>query len=577
MTITTSERLAFALTDRPGTYALLLGSGISSAAMVPTGWQITESLILRIAALRGDEAAAAVNPAAWYCEHFEQEPSYSTLVEDLGRTASERQTILDRYIEQNEQDREQSWKRQTPAHKAIAKLAKLGIIRIIITTNFDRLLENSLAEEQVPLAVISSPDDIDGMQPLSQSHGLCQVIKLHGDYKDSRILNIEAELKEYDERTDRLLDRILDEFGMVVCGWSADWDVALRKAIIRCSTRRFGWYWAQKGETSAAADQIIQYRDALRVHIEDADSFFTDLLSQVEALLEHSRPHSGSTTLAVALLKRYMPNPEDRIRLSGLVTERTQSAAEAIRKAGEIRVSQSQRQADASASACETLIAMAGTAGYWMEERHRKDWLDSLETLLLSAKGWRAEAGPMRAYGASLVFWSLCTAAIARERLDTIKFMFDSKIRTGWPGIPQIFCWDLYPPSWNRLGTAYQHTTDCLVKAAGHFTHEDSERYKLHIDEFDIIWHVANAHRTRMQGTEELEKLQTVYQENRLRVCAWENRPLQIIQECRDSVETLGRESPMVRSALFGATPEEVLANFDFVQQNNRHRLSWFR
>ena len=507
MTITASERLAFALTDRPGTYALLLGSGISSAAMIPTGWQITESLILQIAALRGDEAAAAVSPAAWYSEHFQQEPSYSTLVEELGSTASERQSILDRYIEANEQDQDQGWKQQTPAHKAIAKLAKLGIIRIIITTNFDRLLENALAEEQVPLAVISSPDDIDGMQPLSQSHGLCQVIKIHGDYKDSRILNTEAELKQYDERADRLLDRILDEFGIVVCGWSADWDIALRKAIRRCSTRRFGWYWAQRGETSAAADQIIQHRDAARVRIEDADSFFTNLLRQVEALLEHSRPHPDSTTLAVAMLKRFMPNPENRIRLSDLITETTQRAAEAIRKASEIPVSESDRQADAWACASETLIAMAGTAGYWMEERHQQDWLDSLETLLYAAKDWREEAGPMRAYGACLVFWSLCTGAVAHEQLVTVKFLFDSKVKTGWPGIPQIFCWELYPPSWNRMGTAYQHTTGCLVKAAEHFTYSDPARYKLHIDKLDIIWHVAHAHRTRLRGDRELDKL----------------------------------------------------------------------
>ena len=566
MSIDSSERLAFSLTGSPGTYALLLGSGISSAAMIPTGWRITEDLIKQIAKMRRAEEAASENPAAWYSNQFKKEPNYSALVEELGNTNSDRQSILDRYIEPDEQDLEQGWKLPTAAHKAVAKLAKLGVIRIIITTNFDRLLENALVEGQVPFAVISSPDDIDGMQPLSHSQGVCQVIKLHGDYKDSRILNTEEELKQYDERTDRLLDRIFDEFGIVVCGWSADWDIALRKAIRRCSTRRFGWYWTHRGETGEAADQIIQLRDAQRIPIEDAESFFTSLLDKVEALQEHNRPHPDSTALAVAMLKRFLPSPEDRIRLTDLITERTQTAAEAIRTASEIRASKRQEQADASASACETLIAMAAAAGYWMEERHRQDWLDSLETLLHAGTAWHEPKRMMPAYGASLVFWSLCTGAIARDRLDTVKFMFDSQVKTGWPRLPVIPAWYLYPPKWGLLGTVYQHTTDNLVKTAGHFTYEDQERYKLYIDKFDIFWHAANAYRKRQAGDQELEGLRQAYQKNRLRVSAWGNRPLQMIQEFKGSIETAGLESPLVKFGLFGATPADAWSSLDFVQ-----------
>ena len=150
MTIAASERLAFSITGSPGTYALLLGSGISSAAMIPTGWRITEDLIKRIARMRGAEEEASESPTAWYSNEFKQEPSYSALVAELGNTRSERQSILDGYIEPSEQDLEQGWKLPKSAHKAIAKMAKLGVIRVVITTNFDRLLENALVEEQVP-------------------------------------------------------------------------------------------------------------------------------------------------------------------------------------------------------------------------------------------------------------------------------------------------------------------------------------------------------------------------------------------------------------------------------------------
>jgi hypothetical protein len=53
------------------------------------------------------------------------------------------------------------------------------------------------------------------------------VLKLYGDYKDARILNTDAELSGYPVQYDSILDRILDEHGLIVCGWSGEWDLAL--------------------------------------------------------------------------------------------------------------------------------------------------------------------------------------------------------------------------------------------------------------------------------------------------------------------------------------------------------------
>ena len=43
--------LAFPLYSGPGTYALLLGSGVSRAAGVPTGWAVTLDLVRKLAAV----------------------------------------------------------------------------------------------------------------------------------------------------------------------------------------------------------------------------------------------------------------------------------------------------------------------------------------------------------------------------------------------------------------------------------------------------------------------------------------------------------------------------------------------
>ena len=47
--------LVFALHSNPGVYALLLGSGISRAAEIPTGWEVVLDLIRRLARLEDED------------------------------------------------------------------------------------------------------------------------------------------------------------------------------------------------------------------------------------------------------------------------------------------------------------------------------------------------------------------------------------------------------------------------------------------------------------------------------------------------------------------------------------------
>ena len=70
---------------------------------------------------------------------------------------------------------------------------------------------------------------------------------------DGRIKNTAAELQEYDPALGDLLDRIFADFGLIVCGWSADWDVGLRDAIDRSPNRRFSLYWAARGGANRAS------------------------------------------------------------------------------------------------------------------------------------------------------------------------------------------------------------------------------------------------------------------------------------------------------------------------------------
>ena len=61
--------LAFALQSQPGVYAVLLGSGVSRTAQIPTGWGITTELIHRLAAAEGATISAGVGFEAAQLAH----------------------------------------------------------------------------------------------------------------------------------------------------------------------------------------------------------------------------------------------------------------------------------------------------------------------------------------------------------------------------------------------------------------------------------------------------------------------------------------------------------------------------
>jgi hypothetical protein len=108
----------------------------------------------------------------------------------------------------------------TPAHAAIARLVRDGALKVLVTTNFDRLLERALEEAGVVPIVLATSDALEGAIPLA--HTQCTIVKVHGDYLDARIRNTPTELAHYDSRIDGLLDQIFDEYGLIVCGWSGE-------------------------------------------------------------------------------------------------------------------------------------------------------------------------------------------------------------------------------------------------------------------------------------------------------------------------------------------------------------------
>ncbi len=358
-----------------GVYALLIGSGVSRAARIPTGWEVTLDLIRKLAIAQGADCKG--DPASWYTTTFGSEPDYSDLLKQLGRSPEERNRLLKGYFEPTDDEREQGWKQPTQAHRAIAQLVSGGYVRVILTTNFDRLLERAIEDAGIIPTVISTTEAIAGSLPLI--HEKCCVIKLHGDYLDMRIKNTSAELSKYDRGLNQLLDRVFDEFGLIVCGWSGVWDTALRAAIDRCKSRRFTTYWASVSTPAKEAADLIQRRGGQAISISGADSFFQDLSDKTQALEASSAPHPLTTTAAVATLKKFIAEERYNVRLRDLVFDEAERVHDSIITINKGVMSRRVQNSDIPGiygeyrQAAATLIELFVHGCFW--SRPETDWL----------------------------------------------------------------------------------------------------------------------------------------------------------------------------------------------------------
>lgn len=387
-----SVTLATSMHAQQGVYALLLGSGVSTGAGVLTGWGVVKELVRRVAAAAGGEEAAAsaqADPEKWWVENGAGELGYSTLIETLAPTAPARQGLLAEFFEPTDEDREAGVKVPSRAHHAIAQLVKQGLVRVVVTTNFDRLTERALEAAGVSPQVIARPEAVNGMRPLA--HAKATVIKLHGDYQDLGTRNTPDELADYPQEWTTLLQQVFDEYGLVISGWSADWDTALVAALEGSPNHRYPLYWDSRSSRGETAQRILTNRSGRVIEASGADAMFEDLLGSVEALDRLSQPPL-TTAMAVERLKRYMPDPVRRIDLHDLIMDAAVETASRIaaqplhvdRLDGRVILDLWNGYLEAAAPITHLLVT-----GLWHDQdgTHTRLWVDTLQRLVDAGTG----------------------------------------------------------------------------------------------------------------------------------------------------------------------------------------------
>jgi hypothetical protein len=385
-----------------------------------TAWEIALDLVRRFAL--AEDYSKPADPLAWYAENHREDVDYSQILKALAPRLGDRQALLNPYFEPSDDERQQDLKAPTRAHRVLAKLVAAGAIRLIITTNFDRLIERALEDAGVAPFVVASADDAQSAPSLHSVR--CLVVKVNGDSLSPNFRNTLTELATYEEPLTELLSRILKDYGLIVCGWSAEWDPALRTLLVEQQSAFYSTFWAHRGEPADAAQDVIKARQAIRVAIEDADAFFSDLTGKVTALSDLQRGAPSSSEIGVAELKRYMTDPVHRVRLHDLVMNEVERVIEdpipeMLPLDWQLNPRLYMDRIAAIEASMSTLLPLLANLAYYADEdRHDDLVVRAIERLAkLPIQGGGAEPLlKLRQYPALLALYIVGLAALASRR-----------------------------------------------------------------------------------------------------------------------------------------------------------------
>ncbi|WP_321505849.1 SIR2 family protein [uncultured Methanoregula sp.] len=311
---------AFALHNSPRRYALLVGSGISRDTGILTAGEITDDLICQIAALH-QKKIIDQKPVDWYREQFGTSPTFTGLFSHLAKSKNDQIAILRQYFEPVGSDGKPLKIEPTPAHMSIGQLVRDGIISVIITPNFDNLLETAIEKETGKSPVVITPESKSERMDVAGDH--CRIVKINGSYPDTALKLTPDDLACYEKDLAGYLYHLFSEYGLVLCGWSGVHDTGLTDLLTIDMTRRFAIFWCSRDAPDKIPEPIRLKLQPAFIGIRSANEFFGDLKSQIEILRRHERISSLTVEGAIKKIKDALRDPRPELILSDLLHEET--------------------------------------------------------------------------------------------------------------------------------------------------------------------------------------------------------------------------------------------------------------
>ena len=451
--------LAINVFANKGAYALVIGSGVSTSAGILTGRAIVHDVIRQLASLEG-EVCGHDREDDWYAEKMGGErPTYDAVIGRITSTPAERAHLLKGYIEATNEHVAAGERVPQEAHRAIARLVRKGFVRVIVTTNFDHLLEDALRGENVEPRIITTPDAVEHALPLV--HQDCTIVKVHGDYTSGKLLNTTNELDHYEEPLRTLLARIFRDFGLIVSGWSSDSDAALAALITENASGAFSLFWTGVDAPSEGALAVMEQRPSKEfILIDGADSLFQTLEEKVTAIQDLRNSETLTPEIAAATIKRHLAGPLlNPIRADDLIGQELRNALPWLRDHMVVGTSSAPYFLNALPELrreTQNLLVMAAVTARWGTPENHPTLANTLATVLNDSRNYGHEVrwSGFWGYLGMELFYCAGAAALLGGHCETVVMLLqDPVIEISGP----------LPPVLSAIKEAYEGITSMLA------------------------------------------------------------------------------------------------------------------
>ncbi len=262
------------LADGRRRFILVCGAGVSKDAGVPSGWDILVDTISKIHQQELKKKKFDKKEGEeWYLQNENlRNMTYSKILDLVYPGMEQKRIYLNSFFK---------GRKPGKVHKTIARMVKEGLVRFIITTNFDNLIEKALDVEGLEdeYSVISTNDQAKNCDTWDKVE-TCRIYKLHGDKDQGPIRNSLAELEQLDEYIEKDFQELINRHGVIVVGYAGR-DEGVMRCFEKREYHRYPLYWQFRDNLNKRVKILIQNQDGVLMHYERASEFLNELLDRV--------------------------------------------------------------------------------------------------------------------------------------------------------------------------------------------------------------------------------------------------------------------------------------------------------
>lgn len=213
--------------------AWLFGAGASASAGLPTATQIRDDLLLRVYAerhqlrredLHSNDPVVAATLSDYFDDRngmvaFGTPDDYSRAFElALPDEPSRHRYLRDKF----------AGKQPSYGQRILGALLSGGQTDLVVTTNFDELIEEAAANAYTAVKPADSPRRLniaalgsrDRARGVLEAESTPMLIKLHGDFRETSLKNLDSELVSQDEVLRQAVIDLSRRYGIAVVGYS---------------------------------------------------------------------------------------------------------------------------------------------------------------------------------------------------------------------------------------------------------------------------------------------------------------------------------------------------------------------